>query len=299
MLKHLPRELAGIFAALPTPFGPEGEPLWEALDALVDFSLDQGLKGLCLGGATGEYAACSIEHRQQIFHRVARRINGRAQLIGAIGCELVGQVRQLARAAADCGAIALLFPPPAFLRYAQEDLVDFMAQVSADLPLPVLIYHLPQFTRDLGISNVLRLVATVPNIIGLKDSSGHQANLAEIQAAQAHGPMVFMMGSDDLLFEAFEHGAAGAISGIASGCPELVLPLYQAFRAGELARARNLQAPLNELLGRIQELPVPWAMKLALRARGLEMGSFPWPMGPNLSHKAQAFQDWYARQTTP
>ena len=296
MDKKIPRELVGIFAALPTPYGPEGEPLWPALDALLDFSLDHGLAGLCLGGATGEYAACSLEHRQQAFERVARRVKGRAQLICAIGGEHAGHVRQLARAAADCGAIALLFPPPAFLRYAQEDLVDFMGQVSADLPLPVLLYHLPQFTRDLGISNVLRLVATVPNIIGFKDSSGHAANLAEIQAAQVKGPMVFMMGSDDLLLPAFEHGAVGAISGIASGCPELVLPLYQAFRAGELTRAQHWQVNLTELMARLPGLPVPWAMKLALQLRGLEMGSMPWPMGPSLRQKAQAFQDWVAGQ---
>lgn len=296
MEKRIPPELHGIFAALPTPFGLDGEPLWEALDALVDFGLGKGLRGLCLGGATGEYAACSLEHRQQAFRRVARRANGRARLICAIGCEHAGQVRQLALTAADCGAIALLFPTPAFLRYEQDDLVDFMGQVSADLPLPVLLYHLPQFTRDLGISNVLRLIATVPNIIGLKDSSGQRANLGEIQGAQAWGSMVFMIGSDDLLLEAFQHGAAGAISGIASGCPELVLPVYQAFRAGDLSQARGLQARLTELMTRLEGLPVPWAMKLALQARGLEMGSMPWPMGPNLRQKALAFQNWYASQ---
>ncbi len=296
MDKRIPPELHGIFAALPTPFGPEGEPLWEALDALVDFGLAHGLAGFCLGGATGEYAACSVEDRQQAFQRVARRVNGRAQLIGAIGGEHAGHVRRLALTAADCGAIALLFPTPAFLRYEQEDLVDFMGQVSADLPLPVLIYHLPQFTRDLGIANVLHLIGTVPNIIGLKDSSGRRANLEEIQAAQLQGPMVFMIGSDDLLLEGFEHGAAGAISGIASGCPELVLPLYQTFRAGDLSRARNAQTRLNELMTRLQGLPVPWAMKLALQARGLEMGSMPWPMAANLQQKARAFQQWYATQ---
>jgi 4-hydroxy-tetrahydrodipicolinate synthase len=296
MVKHIPRELVGVFAALPTPFGPEGNPLWEALDALVDFSLAHGLKGLCLGGATGEYAACSVEHRLEMFRGVARRMKGRAQLICAIGGEHAGQVRQLARAAADCGALALLFPPPAFLPYAQDDLVDFMGQVSADLPLPVLLYNIPQCTRDMGLANVLRLIAKVPNIIGLKDSSEQKTNLAEIQAAQAQGPMVFMIGSDDLFLEAFEYGAVGSISGIAAACPELILPLYEALRAGEKELARALQARLDEFIRHIQEFPSPWAIKLALQVRGLDMGALAWPMGSKLCRKAQKFQGWLAGQ---
>src|SRR5271157_5186691 len=117
MAKQIPLGLSGVFAALPTPFGPDGKPLWEALEGLVEFGLDNGLKGLCLGGATGEYAACSVEHRLEIFQRVARKAKGRAELICAIGGEHVGQVKQLAHAAVDCGAIALLFPPPGFLPY--------------------------------------------------------------------------------------------------------------------------------------------------------------------------------------
>jgi 4-hydroxy-tetrahydrodipicolinate synthase len=296
MAKQIPRELDGIFAALPTPLGPEGDPLWEALDALVDFALGRGLRGLCLGGATSEYAASSVEHRIEIFHRVARRVNGRGKLICAVGAEHAGQVTRLARAAADCGAMALLFPPPGFLPYAQDDLVDFMRQVSADLPLPVLIYHIPQCTRDLGMANVLRLIITVPNIIGLKDSSGDKPHLAEIQSAQAREPMVFMIGSDDLLLEAFERGAVGSISGIASACPELVLPIYEALRAGKKENARALQARLDDFIFRIRDLPAPWAVKLALQVRGLEMGSLAWPMGPNLRQKAQEFQNWFAGQ---
>jgi 4-hydroxy-tetrahydrodipicolinate synthase len=296
MVKQIPAELSGVFAALPTPFGSDGNPLWEALEALVDFGLEHGLKGLCLGGATGEYAACSVEHRRELFKRVSRQVDGRAQLICAIGGEHAGQVRQLAAAAADCGALALLLPPPGFLPYAQDDLVDFVGQVSADLPLPALIYHIPQCTRDLGITNVLRLIATVPNIIGLKDSSGHKPNLAEIQAAEARGPMAFFIGSDDLFLEAFQHGAVGAISGIAGSCPELLLPLYAALHAGKQEQARAWQARLDDFIFHIRDLPSPWAIKLALQARGLEMGTLAWPMGPRLCPKAQEFLDWFTGQ---
>ena len=268
----------------------------DTLDAVVEFGLERGLKGLCLGGATGEYAVCSVEQRLAIFDRVARRVKGRARLICAIGSEHAGHVKQLAQAALDCGAVALLFPPPGFLPYEQDDLVDFMGQVSADLPLPVLIYNIPQCTRDLGLENILRLVATVPNIIGLKDSSGQAANLPKIQAALAAGPMVFMMGSDDLLFAAFERGAVGSISGIAGACPELVLPIYDAAQAGNKAEARAAQERLDEYIRHISGMPSPWAMKLSLQVRGVDVGTLAWPMGPKLRQKAQEFEKWFTTQ---
>ena len=200
----------------------------------------------------------------------------------------------MAHAAAECGAIAVLFPPPGFLPFSQYDLVDFMAQVSPELPLPVLLYNIPQCTRDLGMTNILRLIATVPNIIGLKDSSGYKPNLAEIQAAQSQGPLAFMIGSDDLFLEAFDRGAVGSISGIASACPELILPLYRAICAGEKSKAEALQERLDEFIDHILDLPSPWAMKLALQVRGLEMGTLAWPMGRSLHQKAHVFQGWLA-----
>lgn len=294
MDKDVPTAIRGIFAALTTPFQADGSPALEALDAVVDFGLEKGLTGLCLGGATSEYLASSVEHRVKMFGRVAARTKGRAQLICAIGAEHAGQVRQLAQAAVDCGALALLFPPPAFLPYAQEDLVDFMAQVSADLPLPVLIYNIPQCTRDLGLANILRLVATVPNIIGLKDSSGQRLNLPAIQAAQAREPLVFLVGSDDLLFEGFEHGAAGSISGVAGACPDLVLPLYQAWHDGDKVRARTLQNQLDDYIRHIGGLSSPWAMKLSLQVQGLDVGTLAWPMAKRLQQKVEEFQAWFA-----
>jgi 4-hydroxy-tetrahydrodipicolinate synthase len=293
-IKEIPAALPGVFAALVTPFAADGSPSFEAMDAVVDFALEKGVTGFCLGGATGEYPACSVEHRLQVIERVAARAKGRARLICAIGAEHAGQVRRLARAAADQGAVALLLPPPTFLPYSQEDLADFMAQVSADLPLPVLIYNIPQCTRDMGISNILKLVSTVPNIIGLKDSSGQRANLKEIQAALAEGPMAFLIGSDDLHLEAFEHGAVGTISGIAGACPDLVLPLYRAFHAGDKALSRTLQDRIDEYIRQFSSVSLtsPWAMKLSLEVQGVNSGALAWPMSPAFQERAQRFQNW-------
>ncbi len=293
-VKQIAPTLSGVFAALPTPYEPDGSPAIEALYPILDFLLGKRLPGLCIGGATGEYAACSIEERTLLFQTVAKRVDGRANLILGVGGEHSGHVLRLARAAADCGAIAVLLPPPSFLPFDAGDLLNFLRQVGSELPLPVLLYNIPQFTRELGMHNILHLIESVPNILGVKDSSGLHLNLSLIQRAKARTPMVFFIGSDELLLEAFEHGANGAISGTASACPELILGVYEASRSGKKEKARALQSLLEEFLTRIRVFPSPWAIKLALQARGIETGSLGWPMGKRLCLKREEFQEWFS-----
>ena len=133
------------------------------------------------GGATSEYAACSVEHRVEMFAPCGPPGERSGPVICAIGGEHAGQVRQLARAAADCGAIALLFPPPGVPALCAGRFGGLHGAGQRGLALARLLYHIPQCTRDLGMANVLRLIATVPNIIGLKDSSGNKPNLAAIE----------------------------------------------------------------------------------------------------------------------
>ena len=294
MHKRTPPNISGIYAALPTPFDSDGRPCLEILTPLVDFLLAEGMEGFCLGGATGEYAAIGIEERISLFQSLAGYIHGRAQLIMGTGGEHCAQVRRLALAAADSGAIAALLPTAGFLPYQQDDLVDFIGQVSAEMPLPVILYHIPQCTRDLGIHHILDLIGTIPNIIGLKDSSGQKENLPLIEAALAQVPMVFLMGSDDLLLEAFARGAVGAISGIASACPELILPVYRNWREGNLQAAKARQGILDEFIAHIRDIPSPWVVKLALQVRGFEIGNLAWPMGSRLHGEAKRFQDWFS-----
>lgn len=294
MVQQIPPTLSGVFAALPTPYGVDGSPAIEALYPILDFLLGKRLPGLCIGGVTGEYAACSVEERTLLFRTVARRVDGRANLILGVGGEHSGHVLRLARAGADCGAVAVLLPPPSFLRFDAGDLMNFLQQVGSELPLPVLLYNIPQFTRELGMQNILRLIRSVPNIVGVKDSSGLLLNLSLIREAKATTPMVFFIGSDELLLEAFEHGANGAISGTASACPELILGVYEAFRSGKKEKARALQILVEEFLTRIRVFPPPWAIKLALQARGIQTGSLGWPMGKRLCLKGEEFQEWFS-----
>lgn len=280
----------GVYAAVLTPPREDGQ---RDFDRLIDCLAASGVCGVCVGGATGEYLAYSPEERSAFFRHVAQCCNGRLPFIAGIGAERSAHSLQLAEAAAREGASAVLLPSPSYFQYDAGDLVEFIGNTARRCPLPVLLYHIPQFNRDPGLEKLLRLIETVPNIIGIKDSSGSREGLAVIGAAKTRFPMKFFCGSDDLLLDAMAAGADGAISGIATACPELVIALYRESARGRDRQASFLQGLVNEFSAAIGKFPVPWGIRWAVQARGFDLGPVNWPLSEKRKNDAEAFQRWF------
>jgi 4-hydroxy-tetrahydrodipicolinate synthase len=286
-------EFRGVYAAMPTPFGSDGRPDPEALDPIVDFLIDSGVDGLCVGGATGEYPACSVEEREVIFRRVAARSRGRVPLIFGIGAGNSAQVRYLARVALECDGRAVLLPPPYYFRYDALDVIEFIRDIGRDLPLPVLVYYIPQFTNPFDLGGALQLIETIPNIVGIKDSSGMGENVPLIAKAKAKTPLIYFSGDDSRLIESYQHGADGAISGVASACPELLVAIEKIRRNGGANYPERIQKVLNEFIAQICALPIPWGIKIALEVRGFHMGPLSWEGGLQSELRIAAFRQWF------
>jgi len=289
--KILP-QISGVYAAMTTTFGTDGVVDPEAVDTIVEFLIGAGINGLCVGGATGEYPACSIKEREILFRRVAKLSNGRVPLIFGVGAGNAAQVGYLAKVAHDCGGDAVLLPPPFYFRYQPEDTVEFIRNLGQDLPLPVLIYYIPQFTNPFDLRKGLQLIEATPNIVGIKDSSGLGENVVLIAEAKARVPMLYFSGDDSLLIDAFHHGAGGAISGVASACPELLMAIEK-IRRSTNSYPDWLQKLLKEFIAQIDGFPAPWGIKLALEARGFKLGPLSWKGGTQMNVRIEAFRQWF------
>jgi 4-hydroxy-tetrahydrodipicolinate synthase len=286
-------QISGVYAAMPTTFGVDGRVDPEAVDPVIEFLLGAGISGLCVGGATGEYPVCSIKEREILFRRVAKRSNGRVPLIFGIGAGNAAQVGYLAKVAHDCGGSAVLLPPPFYFRYNPEDVVEFIRNLGKGLPLPVLIYYIPQFTNPFDLRKALKLIEVTPNIVGIKDSSGMPENPVLFAAAKARTPMLYFSGDDSLLIDALLHGADGAISGVASACPEVLMAIEMIRRSGTGNYPDWLQKLLMEFILQIDSFPAPWGVKLALEARGFKLGPLSWTGSTQMNIRIEAFQKWF------
>ncbi len=280
--------LSGVFAALITPARDDGAADVGTLDRVIDFAMERGMDGVVAGGGTGEYPHFTVAERAATIAQARKRLNGSGILIASVGTSSIHTTLQLARCAADDGADYLLVPMPYFFNYSQDDLKAFCARVCESVSLPCLLYNLPAFTAGLTVETMSHLVESIPNLVGLKDSSGDETHLEPLRRC----PASVMVGDDSLLLPALNAGWDGVISGIAGFAPELVGSIYRAFRRGEMAEAAAQQRVLDELIGKLVRMPIPWGARIGLEIRGIPNGPLHQPVAESRKAAIAEFRAW-------
>jgi 4-hydroxy-tetrahydrodipicolinate synthase len=287
-------QISGVFAALLTPIDDFGRPDLAAFDRLLDFILERGVDGVVIGGATGEYAHFELDDRVRVARHAAKRLRDRAQVLSCIGASSIHSTLRLARRLQATGNEALLLPMPHFFRYEQEDLKAFCRTVCSLIDERFLLYNLPSFTNRLEVGTAIELLETTPNLIGIKDSSGQKSNLAPLAKARAAANFSLLVGDDSLLLSALRAGWDGVISGIACFAPELVKAVYRSHRDGLSNEAARFQAMLDEIIEWVVRFPIPWAVRIALAARGIPNGPMHIPLSPERSRQISEFRSWFS-----
>ena len=283
----------GVFAALITPIDSGGNVDLTALERVIEFVLERGVDGIVIGGATAEYPHFSVDERSAAITQAVRQARGR-KVIAAIGTSSIYSTLELARRAAAAGCDALLIPMPYFFRYGQQDLAEFCKTICAPAPIPCLLYNLPSFTNVLEVETALTLLRTIPNLAGIKDSSGNTANLSALAGGRGEQPFSLLVGDDSLLLPALQAGWDGVVSGIACFAPEAIVALYRSYRAGQLDEAARRQRALNELIDQIVQLPIPWGIRAGLMVRGVFNGPMHMPLSEERRSEMERLQGWLA-----
>jgi 4-hydroxy-tetrahydrodipicolinate synthase len=284
--------MTGLFAAVATPIHDDGRFDEAGFDRLVDFLVDAGVDGICIGGATGEYPHFETAERKAVIRRAAERLPRDRTLLVGVGSSSMRGTIELGQAAVAAGSRALLLPMPMFFRYEQEDLQAFATHVSRALRTPCLLYDLPDFTNGLSPATVLGLLRDEEFIDGIKDSSGHEENLTTFAGARQDRAWTLLVGDDRLLNAGLQAGWDGGVSGVAGCCPELLVAMVRSFQEGRAGETSRLQALLDELIVRLSVFPTPWGIRVALEARGFPTGPLPLPLTPARRQQILEFQVW-------
>ena len=277
----------GVYAALLTPRLAAGGVDAEALKRLVGFLLSKGIHSFVVNGATGEFCLTDCDELRTILRTVKSASGSRGEILCGVGTAGSAGAIELAAIAEDGGAAGLLLPMPYFFRYQQQDLDAFSRTVASSTKLPVLLYNLPQFSSGLSAETVRGLIRDVPNIVGIKDSSGSLEILRSLNSGTCR-----IVGSDAVLAQALEEGICdGVVSGVACALPELVAELYgSAVGSAEFCRGAYL---LKEFLLRLEEFPTPWGLKWAVEARGVAQASFSQPLSDRRREQGRGFTAWF------
>jgi 4-hydroxy-tetrahydrodipicolinate synthase len=239
-----------------------------------------------INGATGEFPLSTPGELGRLL-AIARSAGAGSEMLCGIGAPSLPRSLELGRAALDGGAAVLLLPTPSFFPYTQDDLEAFCTTVAGKLSAPILLYNLPRFTTPIEGETVRRLIADVPNIIGIKDSSGSLAILRNLPAGVTR-----LVGDDSALVQAVEEGVCdGVVSGVAGVLPELISFLYHRRDSSSYAESHSR---LDEFLERLSVFPVPWGLKLVAECRRLSAAGFQQPLSQARECQAVEFRAWFA-----
>jgi len=273
--------LNGIVPPIPTPFDAAGNLDVEGLARNVARYNDAGLVAYVALGSNGEAVHLTQEERL----RVVKTIKGAA----APGRPIVVGVNEFAapaaiesaRRAADLGANAALVITPYYYKAAmtQEVLLRHFTEVAEASPIPVLIYNVPQNTGVVIESATIGSLASHPNILGVKDSSGNMIAMSDT-IRRTPADFSVMCGNGGIFYPALSMGAAGAILAVACAAPDACVELYAAVKSDDHAKARELQnrlAPLSHLVS--AGLGVA-GLKAAMEIAGLAGGAPRSPLLP-------------------
>lgn len=263
--------LSGSITALATPFTAAGELDLDAWTRLIDRQIAGGTRGIVVAGSTGEAAALS-DHEYSILLRAAvAQSAGRLLVLAGTGHSNTAKTIAQTHLARDGGADAALVVTPPYVRPTQDGLVAHYTAVAKQGGLPVVLYNVPGRTGcDLLPETVARLCSH-PGIVGLKEARGDEARWDALYPLGGDG-FALLSGDDPTFLRAMLGGARGVISVASNVVPAAFSRLCRLAAAGEGARARDLDARLQDLyeFTGVESNPIP--VKALLKRLGIGHG---------------------------
>ena len=242
-----------------TPLRSRDELDVAGLEKLLEHILSGGVSGLFILGTTGEGPSLSYRLRRELIERVCRQVKNRVPVLVGITDTAFAESVNLARHAADSGATAVVAAPPYYMPEGQPELQEWLDHLVPELPLPLYLYNMPPLTKVSYELETVRHALDQPRIAGLKDSSGDMNYFKSITGLLPRRPdWALFIGPEGKLLEALKLGGHGGVSGGANLFPKIYVNLCEAHRAGDLARAAQLQQQIQhigDLLYRVGKHP--------------------------------------------
>ena len=239
----------GSFCALITPFD-NGEVDSKSYQSFVEWHLKQGTEGVVPVGTTGESPTLDHEEHKRVVELCLEVAKGKVPVMAGTGSNSTGEAVSLTKHAAEAGADAALVVTPYYNKPTQEGLYQHFKAIAECADIPVIIYNIPgRSIVDMSVETMARL-AEIPNIVGVKDAT---ANLTRpIATRLALGEDFCQLSGEDATAVPFlAAGGHGCISVSANVAPKLCAEMHQAWRAGDVPKAMDIQfklMPLHEAM---------------------------------------------------
>ena len=263
----------GVSPAMATPLVPGTHTVNLAVvPQLVDFLAGKGVKGLFVGGTTGEGTQLDLDQREALHEAAAAAAGGRVAVLLSVGAQRTEDAVRLSRHAVGLRPDAIVAMTPTFYGMSDAALARYYGAIADAAPdVPLFLYDIPQFAVN-GISPALltTLARDLPTLAGLKSSRVDVQMVRQLIDALPP-EKILLAGNESAALGSLALGADGLISGLSTAIPEPFVAMTRAFAAGDIDEAREWQRCINRLLGVLAGVRVG-GIKAILNQRGVEVG---------------------------
>jgi 4-hydroxy-tetrahydrodipicolinate synthase len=267
----------GVGTALVTPFTKTGGLDEPAVRRLGRRQIDAGIHFLVPCGTTGENPTLTLAERVRIVEILVDEAGGGIPVLAGAGGYDTKEIIHLADEMRQAGATGLLSVTPYYNKPTQEGLYQHFLAIAESTPLPIIVYNVPGRTGvNIEPATLVRL-ATIPNVVGVKEASGNILQMCEICNSVPAGFLV-LSGDDAITLPLMAVGGRGIISVASNEIPAEMVQMVEAAERGDFAAARVVYKRIHPLMqvNFIEANPVP--VKAAMAAMGLIEEVYRLPM---------------------
>ncbi|WP_136607760.1 dihydrodipicolinate synthase family protein [Paenibacillus dokdonensis] len=270
----------GIIVAFYACYNEEGDVDPVRVRKLARHYADKGVRGLYVGGSSGEGMLQTAAERKVVLEAVMEEVGSELTIIAHIGAASTRESVELARHAEAVGADAISAVPAIYYRLSPASVERHWQEMIDSTSLPFIIYHIPQTTGFNLSTDLLAKMAAQDKVIGVKISSESTFELQQFKAVG--GPdFLVLNGPDEQYLAGRSIGADGGIGGTYGVMPELFLKVESCYREGKVEDAREWQFRINEIIKNLLSFPSLYgACKAVLKLQGVECGEPRLPLLP-------------------
>ena len=290
-----PTKYQGVIPAFYACYGQDGSISAEGVKALTRHLIAKGVKGVYVGGSSGE---CIYQHpdaRKAVLEAVMSEARGKITVIAHVACNNTADSVELAAHAEACGVDAIAAIPPIYFHLPEYAIADYWNAMSAAAPhTEFVIYNIPQLAGTALTMSLLRTMLQNPNVVAVKNSSMPTQDIQMFKdagiAARGQNGFVVFNGPDEQFVSGLAMGADGGIGGTYAVMPELFLKMYELVHKGEMDAARALQYQADRIIYKMCEAHgnlYAVQKEILRRMYGLELGGVRAPL-PGLAPADEA-----------
>lgn len=248
-----------------TPFQPDGEVDYPALERLINHLINGGVEYLVSLGTTGESATLSKDEKKQVFAFTAKTVNKRVALVAGIAGNNTLEVVAEIKAFDTDGYDAILSASPHYNKPTQEGIYQHYKAIAEASPLPIILYNVPSRTGStVSAETTVRLANDFKNIIGIKEASGNFDLMNQLMRDKPED-FLLISGDDPITLPMIAMGAVGVISVIGNALPRQLSDMVRLCLQGDFKAALPSNYSLIEFTRLMFAEGSPAGVKTALK----------------------------------